>query len=132
MVKGPERDFNSEFMSGRPNCVGYVLSVLGIINSDRFITPGRLVSYSDLFERVADIQSADGIAITTERECYLAHFALMEPGNPKFIIHRPGAGADIMREELSSVLKGYPSVFFQYHLLKLRAYSSAFLDFRKK
>lgn len=112
MLKGTERDFNSEFVEGRPNCVGYVLSALGIIDSDRYITPGRLVSYSGLFEKVADVESAEVIAFI-EGEDDLFHLTLIEKSNPEFITHRSGPGADIEVARLSSVLRKYQALSFQ-------------------
>ena len=121
MIKGVERYFNSEYEPGRrPNCVGYVLYQLEIIDSDRFVDPGRFESYS-FFEEVADVQLANAIAIMTIRDNYLYHLALIDKDDPNFVVHRPATGAEIIREKLLLVYEAYQGSYLRSSFVRMKS-----------
>lgn len=104
-----------------PNCIGFVLSKLGFIDSDRFVTAGSYESYLEVFEETGDVSSADAIAVVNRLSNRVNHLALVDKEAPDSVIHRPGTGKDVVREEIGEVLDRYPSEFFAAVFLRAKS-----------
>lgn len=88
-----------------PNCIGYVYSELGIIDSEKYVDRLSFKDVLKRFERASGFDSADIVAVISPTSS-IEHMAIIDHALTG-IRHRKGVDAPITQDVLEKGLEGY-------------------------
>lgn len=90
------------------NCVGYVLYSLGILSHERYVSPLQKNFILSKFDTSNTSNNSDAVAILKDKfSGRILHMGILDETQPGIVAHRPGAGLDVIREDLQKVLSYY-------------------------
>lgn len=108
-------------MEFEPNCAGYALHQLGIIEKESYIDPDD-INWADLFYKVDYVANADAVIVSYMNELtgeHLEHIAVLDREDKNTIRHRRSYGTKVTPDTLKDLQERFSNPIFEIYFVKL-------------
>jgi len=108
-------------MEFEPNCAGYALHQLGIIEKESYVDPDD-INWANLFYKVDDAVDADAIMVSSMNRLtgeHFEHIAILDREDKSMIRHRRSYGTKVTPDTLKDLQEKFSNPIFEIYFVKL-------------
>ena len=104
-----------------PNCAGYALHQLGIIEKESYVDPEQF-NWADHFYQVDGAEEANAVIVIYTNELdgeHLEHIAVLDQEDKSAIRHRRSYGTKVTPDTLKNLQERFSNPIFEVFCVKL-------------